>query len=152
MTKSRQYRVPAPQSVGDVRRFLGMVNQMGKFIPNLAERTKALRDLLQKEDEWIWGPAQQNSFDDLKNLSVYSPILALYDPSLETILSADVSSFGLGAVLLQRQQSGDLKPVAYVSHSMTPTELRYAQIEKEALAFTWACERLYLPDWSEISH
>ena len=52
------------------------------------------------------------------------------------------SSFGLGAVLLQIQQGGEPKPVAYVSRLMTSTEGRYAQIEKVALAFTWACERL----------
>ena len=40
------------------------------------------------------------------------------------------------------QQNGpDWKPVAYASRSMTETEMRYAQIEKEALATTWACER-----------
>ena len=37
-----------PTSVGEVRRFLGMVNQLGKFVPNLADLTKPLRDLLSK--------------------------------------------------------------------------------------------------------
>ena len=64
--------------------------------------------------------------------------LTLYDPTAEVKVSADASSFGLGAVLLQ-QERGDWKPVAYASRSMTPTERRYAQIEKEALAITWAC-------------
>ena len=134
-------QVRTPANVGDVRRFLGMINQMGKFAPNLAEVTQPLRELLKKQNQWMWGEPQQRAFTRVKEMLTSSPVLALFDPNLETILSADASSFGLGAVLLQRQPTGDLKPVAYISRSMTPTEQRYAQIE-EALAFTWACERL----------
>ena len=72
-----------------------------------------------------------------------SPILALFDAGKETIISisADASSYGLGSVLMQKQPDGNFRPVAYTSRSMSPTEQRYAQIEKEALALTWACER-----------
>lgn len=48
---------------------------------------------------------------------------------------------GLGSVLLQKQPDRELKLIPYISRSLTPTGQRYAQIEKEALAFTWACER-----------
>ena len=65
----------------------------------------------------------------------------LFDPTRETIVSADASCYGLGAVLMQRQPEGTLKPVSYICRLLTPTEQRYAQIEKEALAFMWACER-----------
>ena len=69
-------------------------------------------------------------------------ILACYHPERETVLSSDASSFGLGAVLRQKQENGDWRPVAFVSRSLTPTEQRYAQIEKEAFNITWACECL----------
>ena len=135
-------KVRPPSNVGDIRRFLGSVNQLSKFAPNLAEITKPLRDLLVKNNHWTWGEPQQEAFQKVKNALTNSPILAMYNPNLETTISADASSFGLGAVLLQKQLSGDTKPVAYISRSLTPTEQKYAQIEKEALAFTWACERL----------
>jgi len=50
-------------------------------------------------------------------------------------------SYGLGAVVFQVQDDGTKKSVAYASRSMTPTEQRYAQIENETLAPTWACEK-----------
>ena len=71
--------------------------------------------------------------------------LALYDTEKKTIVSADASSYRLGAVIRQGQEDGTLKAVAYASRSMTKTECRYAQIEKEALATTWALEH-----WSDL--
>ena len=67
-------------------------------------------------------------------------VLALYDPNAQTKPSADTFSYGLGAVLLQELES-TWKPVAYASRSLSDTETRYAQIEKEALAVTWACDK-----------
>ena len=121
-------------NVGDVRRFLGMANQLSKFVPNLAN---PLRDLLSKDALWCWDQPQKEAFAIIKRVLTMSPVLALFDPSKETIVSADASSFGLGAVLYQKEQGKDSRLVAYVSRAMMPTEQRYAQIKKEV---TWACE------------
>lgn len=69
--------------------------------------------------------------------------LALYDPKATTKVSADASSYGPGAVLLQvTDDSTDYwKPTAYASRSMSQTEQRYAHVEKKALAVTWASEK-----------
>ena len=56
-------------------------------------------------------------------------------------MADDASSFGLGGVVLQFHPDNYWRPVSFISRAMTPTETRYAQIEKEALALTWACER-----------
>ena len=129
-----------PTTVAGVRRFLGMANQLGKFTPNLAELTQPLRELLGKSRAWTWGPAQSRAFKQVQGELMKPTVLALYDPAAPTKVSADASSHGLGAVLLQ-SIDGSWRPVAYASRSMSETKRRYAQIEKEALATTWACEK-----------
>ena len=116
-----------------------MTNQLGKFSPNLAEITQPLRELLSRSTVWVWGSAQESAFTRIKGELSTSQILAPYSFTAETKISADASSYGLGAVLLQKSES-NWKPIAYASRSMTETGRRYAQIEKEALATTWACE------------
>ncbi|XP_037505811.1 uncharacterized protein K02A2.6 [Rhipicephalus sanguineus] len=133
--------LPPPTDVAGVRRILGMVNHLARFLPNLAERTAALRVLLKKTSEWTWGPAQEKDFQNIKDLICSDQCLAKYHPEYPTTLSADASAYGLGAVLLQVQPDGNNRPVAFASRSLTPAETRYAQIEKEALALTWGAER-----------
>ena len=132
---------PPCEDVSDVRRFLGVVNQMGKFSGALATVSQPIRELLQKDSQWCWGMPQEKAFNTIKELLTTPPALALYHPERPTRVSADASSYGLGAVILQQQPSGQWQPVSYQSRSMAPAETRYAQIEKEALALTWACDR-----------
>ena len=72
---------------------MGMVNQLGKFSPNLAELTQPLRELLGKNCTWLWGPNQEQAFTQVKEELSKSTTLTLYDPQGELKLSADASSY-----------------------------------------------------------
>ena len=93
-------------------------------------------------EEWIsMGTHTAECLWEVETGPTSTSVVAYYDPTKKTILSTDASSYGLGAVLLQ-EENGIKKPIAFASRSMASTEQRYAQIEKEALATTWAFEKL----------
>lgn len=99
-----------------------------------------MRELLSTNRQRSWDHSQERAFKMMKKELSKPTVLALYDPKADIKVSADASLYGLRAVLLQR--SGDMwKPVTFASRAPSETEGRYAQIEKEALAVTWACEQ-----------
>ena len=131
---------PCPTNVSDVRRFLGMVNQLAKFVPRISDITAPLRELIGKNVIFKWDSPQEEAFQNLKDTLISADVIAHYDYEDETRIAADSSNYGVGAVMLQLKGT-QWKPIAYASRSLTKAETRYATIEKEALALTWSCER-----------
>lgn len=131
-------KLRAPENKTELQRILGMVTYLAKFIPNLSEITHPLRKLLEKESEWVWTNHQSKAFDKIKNALSSPPVLRFYDVNKDVTLQADASSYALGAAIMQ-----DGQPVAYASRSLSKAELNYPQIEKEALAIRFACQRYH---------
>lgn len=128
--------MPYPDNRKALERFLGMVNYLSKFIPNYSECVNVLRSLLKKDSEWVWEQHHSSAVDELKRKLSSAPVLALYCERAPLVLTVDASSVALGAALLQGG-----RPVEFASLTLTDTQTRYAQIEKEMLAIVFAVER-----------
>lgn len=134
-----------PKTIDELQSFLGLVNFVGKWIPDLSTRTDPMREMLRLKlykgasiDKY-WGQAQRSAFQKLKEELSKNTTLGYYNPFDRTQLIADASPVGLGAILIQFDINGP-RIIAYGSKSLTDCERRYCQTEKEALALIWAVE------------
>ena len=131
--------MPTPTDKQGIRRFLGAINYLSKFCPQLSSITQPLRNLTKGDIPFLWSTKHQQAFDETKALATSAPCLAYYDVNAPIVLQVETPDYGLGAALLQpsKQHSdsaldeSSLQLIAYSSKSLTPTEQRYAQIEKE---------------------
>ena len=90
-----------PTDVAGVRRILGTVNYLAKFLPRLSQISEPLRQLTKKENPFIWDNTHDEAFTTIKSLITKPPVLKYYDPASPLVLQCDASDHGLGAALLQ---------------------------------------------------
>ena len=128
--------MPKPTCKQKALSLLGFINYLAKFLPKVSEVAQPLRDLTRANAQFIWSLQHDKAFKDMKKLVVQHPVLKYYDVSEEVTLQCDASERGLGATLMQKGQ-----PVAFASRTLSTTEQRYAQIEKECLAIVFGCEK-----------
>lgn len=130
-----------PETLAEVKSFLGLVNFVEKFIPNRADKTIRLRSLA-KSDRFYWNQELDDEFEFLKH-SAWKTITTLgyFNREDRTELFVDASPFGLGAVLVQFDIDSKPRVIACASKALSSTEQKYPQTQKEALAIVWAVEK-----------
>lgn len=127
-----------PQNKKELQSILGAINYLRGFIPNLSEVTAPLRDLLKNNTSWLWTERQSKALDEIKKILMSPPVLVSFVEDKSVIIQTDASQNGLGCCLLQ-----DNRPVAFASRSLTDSETRFSQIEKEFLAIYWSCSKFH---------
>jgi hypothetical protein len=132
--------MPPPSNLKHAHTFLQTCSWFRRFIPNFANISKPLSDLLKKNAVWEWGPAQQEAFETLKNRLITAPILQQADLSKPFTLRTDASSHAIGAALLQGEENEE-RPIEYASRLLTAPEKNYSTTEREALAIVWAVNK-----------
>ncbi|KAL6483813.1 hypothetical protein MHYP_G00086850 [Metynnis hypsauchen] len=128
-----------PENVQELKRVLGLVNYLGKYILNLATVGQPLYELLKSNSVWTWGPAQMSAFQHIKEQLTMSPTLKYYDINKPTAVPADASSYGIGAVLMQLHGQ-DWRAVAYCSRRLSVAETRYQRLLMRLMRFNPTAE------------
>ena len=136
-------KAPQPQNVQELRSFLGLVHYYGKFLPNLATLLHPLNHLLKDGCEWKWTEKCSQAFQAAKTLLVSAPVLAHYNPELPIKMAGDASAYGVRAVISHVFSDGTEQPVAFASHTLSPSEQNYSQLEKEALSLVFGIQKFH---------
>lgn len=141
-----------PSQVSELRSFLGFASYYRRFVEGFAKLASPLHKLVAelagsrskqgsgRDLSVAWTPQCERSFEALKAKLVSAPVLAYADFSRPFILEIDASHSGLGAVLSQETDDG-VRPVAYASRGLRPTERNmknYSSMKLEFLALKWA--------------
>lgn len=151
-----------PQTVGQLRKMLGLLTYYRQYIKNFSRKASCLYDLLKADPSEIrdstaktkktkvshvvpsnkpimWTDQHQQALEQLIDCLLHPPVLGFPDFTQPFIVHTDASHQGLGAVLYQKQ-GGKMRVIAYGSRTLTAAEKNYHYHagKLEFLALKWA--------------
>jgi hypothetical protein len=126
-----------PQNLTELRAFVGLANYYRRHIKSFAEIAHPLHELTKKGALFRWTERQQHAFEKLKVALTSAPILAMPQDEGRYVVDTDASNDTIGAVI-QQEQSGVLRVIAYASRALSVAEKAYCTTRKELLAIVYA--------------
>ena len=129
---------PPPQTIRQLRRFLGMLNFYRRFLPHAAATQAPLHALLagprtRGSHSIDWTPALSQAFEECKVSLSRVAMLSHPDGAAPIALVTDASTTAMGAMLQQRRQN-TWQPLAFFSKKLSTAQQKYSAYDRELLA------------------
>jgi hypothetical protein len=142
---------PAPTTLTDLQRFLGLANFYCRFILGFSYIAWALSQINRGDgkEKFVWGEYQQQAFDDLEQRLCSAPVLSLLDLQHPFEIETNASDYVVGVVLTQHGH-----PVAYHSETLSNIVCKYLTYDKEMYSIVQACHqwRHYILGKEKVIH
>ena len=129
---------PTPRNVKDLRKWLGLANYLHKYSQGYAALVRPLTQLLKKDVDWVWSDDAATAFEDVKTSLTSAPILALPNHAKPFSVVCDASDFAIGSALMQKDDDGNDRVIAYQSRLLKAAERNYPVHDKELLSIKYA--------------
>ena len=132
--------VQTPRRKADIRAFVGMIQFLHKFLPNLADELEILTRLTKQKVRWRWTQIEQVAFDAIRDR--IRGIEKLYHPDFSKPFEilCDASQKGIGGALCQKVD-GELQPVYFCSKIFNETQQNWHVSEQELYAAVYCIEK-----------
>ena len=152
--KSKPSQTCQHKTTKKLQAFLGIINYLSKFSSGTADVCDPLCKLMLSKVTWTWNASYQSLFNRVKLLIKSDMCMKFYNDTKSLYAETDTSGVGLGAALLQTQEGATcqkdtvpdntvLHPIAFACKSLTGTEHRYSDIEREALGILHGLEKFH---------
>lgn len=132
-----------PKNISEVRSLLGLINYYGRFFKNLSDTLEPLHNLIRRNTVFEWNDKCKLAFERIKQEMSSENFLVHYDTNLPLCLATDASPVGVGAVLSHTYPDGTERPIYFASQTLSETQRKWSQIDKEAYAIVFGIKKFY---------
>eukprot|EP00253_Pinus_taeda_P013363 PITA_13363 len=139
-------QMPHPRNIKELQAFLGKINFLRRFIPNLAELSRLLNNMLKEDSKVKWTVEANQAFEGITLALTQTPVLTNPQFDKEFIIFSFASQHTIAVVLLQKDDQGNERPIAFFSRALRDVPLKYQIMEKQAYALVKAIKyfRIYI--------
>ena len=123
-------KIRPPVTAKQCKSFVGMVNFVSIFCPDLQKLLKLIYDLTRKGKQFTWGKEQQEAFEEIKLKLQKPPVLHMPDGIGRFQLYSDTQKYATGSALYQIQ-NGKPKLIVYASKRLPEAAHNYSITELE---------------------
>jgi len=134
MARIREGRMP--RNLKDMQRFLGLVQYLAHFMPDITAYTGPLSVICRNGQPFYWKPLHKSCFDHIKAIACKSPILKPINPdSAEPVwVICDALMSGVRAMYGQGETWQTCHPAGFMSKKFTAVQMNYHVFEMKTIA------------------